>query len=210
MAGKSGKRTTSAGRRNPHRRGETAVPGVRPFRASELPAKTLSLRCALAWAPHPSPDADRCLRVGPSSPAARRERRRAPDSGWQAPGGTEVATVKLADRTFLRRMATLILPVALVATALFATSVQAGSTATSKAAAAAAAAPFAPDYIEAPYNGLPISHGLGPTYGETVVRGRRGRVRASPISRARRSHSSRTRHSAACSSSSRTRRSPTG
>lgn len=72
----------------------------------------------------------------------------------------------LADRAFPRRVATVLLPVILVATGLFASvSVQAGV-----APATADPAPdlrFVPDYTQAPYTGLPISPGLGPTYGET-------------------------------------------
>jgi hypothetical protein len=75
----------------------------------------------------------------------------------------------LTDRSFPRRVATVFLPLVMIATGLFASvSVQAGSApSANRADQAAAAAPFAPDYFAAPYNGSPISHGLGPTYGET-------------------------------------------
>ena len=54
---------------------------------------------------------------------------------------------------------------------------------------ASAAAPFAPDFFAAPYNGSSISHGLGPTYGETVVRRTGSRFEhRQPAGRAARTH----------------------
>ncbi len=75
----------------------------------------------------------------------------------------------LTDRSFPRRVATIFLPAVLIATGLFAAvGVQAGAApTTNRNDQAKAAVPFTPDYFAAPYNGSPISHGLGPTYGET-------------------------------------------
>lgn len=72
----------------------------------------------------------------------------------------------LADRAFLKRLATLVVPVVLVASSLLATGVQASAA----PAPARSAIDKVLDYVApttAPFDGTPISHGLGPTYGET-------------------------------------------
>src|SRR4029078_13328875 len=85
-----------------------ALPSIR------TPGQTLSLRRALIRAPF-------VLAQIVASASDRRPRQHAgsdvvpPPQGGRRRGGTEVAAMKLADRTFLRRVASLFLPVALVA-----------------------------------------------------------------------------------------------
>ncbi len=73
----------------------------------------------------------------------------------------------LAVRPNVRRWAALLLPLVLVATAVLAPAAQSSSTTPAGQAARVAAAPYVPDYTQPPFNGRPISAGLGPTYGET-------------------------------------------
>ena len=70
-------------------------------------------------------------------------------------------------RRDLRRLAIALLPVALVATSLLgAASAQAAVARAAKPLAAVAPSAYVPP-TSAPFDGLPISQGLGPTYGET-------------------------------------------
>ena len=70
--------------------------------------------------------------------------------------------------TYPNRVMAALMALAVVAAGLLATvPVRAAPSSTTASAPAATPQTFVPDYSGAPYNGTPISHGLGPTYGET-------------------------------------------
>ncbi len=70
--------------------------------------------------------------------------------------------------TYPNRVMAALMALAVVAAGLLATvPVRAAPSSTTASAPASTPQTFVPDYSGAPYNGTPISHGLGPTYGET-------------------------------------------